>query len=229
MAIRYFRLEQAYDGSSPVTGDTIVMKWDDTVIPSGFNQALTLTFMGIYPNATWSFRSRVWDITDLGTTSIPFDTEMISGEPWGYVSTNGTRVYVGFTFDIETTIFAQNYIPVITGISTTFSPRYYTNFYSASTFNDPSKVIGTDTNRYDWIKLNTQADYDHITSSGLTTYDFASADSVTSQLDIVFGQYAYIPYSTTSALTYFNTLYDGWVSEYGDCSGNVYSSGYSCI
>ena len=40
-------------------------------------------------------------------------------------------------------------------------------------------------------------------------------------------QFASIPYSATSAVSYFNSLYDGWVSEWGDCDGNVYSSGYT--
>ena len=229
MAIRYFRLEQAASGSSPVTGDTIVMKWDDTVVPAGINQATTLNLMNVFPNATWQFRSRVWDLTDLGTGySGSFDTEMISGEPWAYVSTIGTRVYVGYTFDIDTTFFAQNYITVKGPTGDFKSPRYQTNFYSASSFNDTSKLIGTDTNRYDHIRLTTQDDYDHVTNSGATTYNFSAATGVSSEIDANAGT-AIIPYSATSARNYFNNLYDGWITESDDCSGNEVTSANAVI
>jgi hypothetical protein len=228
MAIRYFELKQAYSGSSPITGDTIVMKWDDTVIPAGLNQSTTLSFMGIYPNATWVFRSRVWDLTDLGTTTIPFDTEMISGEPWSFASTIGTRVYVGTTFNIETTFFAQNYIDVQTPSGQVKSPRYHTNFYSANTFNATTNLIGVDTNRYDSIRLTTQDDYTHITNSGVTNFNFSAATQVSSSIDVNSGN-ALIPYTATSARNYFNNLYDGWMSQSDDCSGTEITTANSVI
>jgi len=219
MAIRYFELKQAYSSSSPITGDTIVMKWDDTVIPAGTNQATTVALIGLYPNATWVFRSRLWDITDLGTGySGSFDTTMLSGEPWTIGSTSGTRVYVGATFNIETTFFAQNYIDVQTPSGAVKSPRYYTNFYSANTFNSTTNYIGVDTNRYDWIRLTTQDDYTHITNSGVTNFNFSAATQVSSSIDVNTGN-ALIPYTATSARNYFNNLYDGWMSKSDDCSG----------
>jgi hypothetical protein len=227
MAIRYFELKQAYDGSSPITGDTIIMKWDDTVVPAGLTQATTLNFISTYPNSTWVFRSRVWDLTDLGTTTIPFDTEMISGESWTFASLVGTRVYVGATFDIETTFFAQNYIDIRTATGAVKSPIYQTNFYSASSFNETLKVVGSDTNLYAHIRLTTLDDYNHISSQGVNNYDFANASSFTSILDPSTGEHALVPYSATSAVTYFNNLYDGWISETADCSGNVYTTGFS--
>ena len=219
MAIRYFELKQAYSSSSPITGDTIVMKWDDTVIPAGTNQATTVALIGLYPNATWVFRSRLWDITDLGTGySGSFDTTMLSGEPWTIGSTSGTRVYVGATFNIETTFFAQNYIDVQTPSGAVKSPRYYTNFYSANTFNSTTNYIGVDTNRYDRIRLTTQDDYTHITNSGVTNFNFSAATQVSSSIDVNTGN-ALIPYTATSARNYFNNLYDGWMSKSDDCSG----------
>lgn len=44
MAIRYFELKQAYSSGSPITGDTIVMKWDDTVVPAWFESGDYIKF-----------------------------------------------------------------------------------------------------------------------------------------------------------------------------------------
>ena len=229
MAIRYFELKQAYSSGSPITGDTIVMKWDDTVVPAGSNQATTLNLINVFPNATWVFRSRLWDITDLGTGySGSFDTTMISGEPWTIGSTSGTRVYVGSTFNIETTFFAQNYIDVQTPSGAVKSPRYHTNFYSANTFNSTTNYIGVDTNRYDWIRLTTQDDYTHITNSGVTNFNFSDATQVSSSIDVNAGT-ALIPYTATSARNYFNNLYDGWMSQSDDCSGTEITTSNSVI
>ena len=220
MAIKYFQLEQSSSISSPITGDTVVLKWDDTIIPAGNTQSSTLSLLSSYPNSTWNFRSRIWTLTDLGSTTQSFDTEMLSNEPWSF-DTTGRTVYVGFSFGIDVTIFAQNYIQ-IKGVTPFNSPRYSTNFYSASTFNDTSKVIGSDTNRYDFVSLVSQDDYTHITNSGVTQYNFAIATSITSS--IVGGVNTLIPYSATTARTYFNGLYDGWVSASDDCDGNPFTS-----
>lgn len=229
MAIKYYRLKQAATGSSPITGDTIYMRWDSNDVPAGLTQSTTTTVLNSYPNSTWEFRSRLWTLEDLGTTPISYDTDMLNGEKWIYNDINGSTAYVGFTFDIETTIFAQNYESVITETGTVFSPKRQTNFYSASSVNDTTKVVGTDTNLYRIILLDSQADYDHITTSGLTNYDFVSATpKVNSAIDNS-SLYEVVPYSATSAVSYFNNLYDGWISETDDCAGNQKNSAYGVI
>ena len=151
MATLYFRLEQSATVGSPITGDTIVLKWDDTIVPAGNSQSNTVSLLGLFPNSTWVFRSRIWTVSNLGNGPFSFDTEMLSNEPWVVDETAGRTVYVGNTFNINTTFFAQNYIDV-QGPSGTFkSPRYVTDFYSANTFNNTLKLIGSDTNRYDYI------------------------------------------------------------------------------
>ena len=171
MATLYFKLEQRATVGSPTTGSTIYMAWPDASVPSGLNRTDTVNFLSTYPNPTWSFRSRTWLLTNLGSTPISFDTQMISGEPWSSIIAS-INSYVGNTFNINTTFFAKNYITV-EGPSGEFkSPRFADSFYSASSFNDTSKKIGTDTNRYDSIMLTGQTDYTHITNNGVSIYDF---------------------------------------------------------
>ncbi len=211
MAFQYFQLQQASSVSSPITGDTITLRWDDTIVPAGNTQASTLSLLGLFPNSTWKFRSRIWTVVPLGSSPISFDTEILSGELWVLDLTAGRTVWVGNTFDINTTFFAQNYIEIETGTGTTvYSPRYYTSFYSANTFNNQLLVIGSDTNRYDPIYLLSLEDYNHITNQGVVNYDFDTATSVTS--DISPAVSTLIPYTATSARNYFNGLYDGWVT-----------------
>ncbi len=222
MATLYFKLEQIATVGSPTTGSTVYMAWPDANVPAGNDRAFTVNYLNTFPNSTWAFRSRTWKVTDLGSTPIAFDTQMITGEPWNTTSNTSVSVYIGSTFNINTTFFAQNYIDV-QGPSGTFkSPRYVTNFYSANTFNDTTKLIGTDTNRYDYIFPTSIDDYNHITNNGVLTYDFNSASSFTS--DLINGLSSYhtiIPYSATTARNYFNGLYDGWVSMSDDCYGNI--------
>ena len=223
MAILYFRLEQSATVGSPITGDTIVLKWDDTIVPAGNTQASTTNLISLFPNSTWVFRSRIWTVSNLGNGPFSFDTEMLSNEPWVVDETAGRTVYVGNTFNINTTFFAQNYIDV-QGPSGTFkSPRYVTDFYSANTFNNTLKLIGSDTNRYDYISLTILDDYNHITNNGVLNYDFNNASSYTSDLTsgLYVNGYGTIPYSATTARNYFNGLYDGWVSMSDDCYGNL--------
>jgi len=223
MAFQYFQLQQASSVSSPITGDTITLRWDDTIVPAGNTQASTLSLLGLFPNSTWKFRSRIWTVVSLGSSPISFDTEILSGELWVLDLTAGRTVWVGNTFDINTTFFAQNYIEIETGTGTTvYSPRYYTSFYSANTFNNQLLVIGSDTNRYDPIYLLSLEDYNHITNQGVVNYDFDTATSVTS--DISPAVSTLIPYTATSARNYFNGLYDGWVTASDDCYGNVFTS-----
>jgi len=147
MATLYFKLEQIATVGSPTTGSTVYMAWPDGNVPTGNDRATTVNLLTTFPNSTWAFRSRTWKVTNLGSTPTPFDTQMITGEPWNYTSTSLVPVYIGFTFNINTTFFAQNYIDVQGSSGTFKSPRYITNFYSANTFNNVLKVIGTDTNR----------------------------------------------------------------------------------
>ena len=51
MAILYFRLEQSATVGSPITGDTIVLKWDDTIVPAGNTQASTTNLISLFPTA----------------------------------------------------------------------------------------------------------------------------------------------------------------------------------
>ena len=224
MATLYFKLEQRATVGSPTTGSTIYMAWPDASVPSGLNRTDTVNFLSTYPNSTWSFRSRTWLLTNLGSTPISFDTQMISGEPWSSIIAS-INSYVGNTFNINTTFFAKNYITV-EGPSGEFkSPRFADSFYSASSFNDTSKKIGTDTNRYDSIMLTGQTDYTHITNNGVSIYDFNNATTIVSDL-IHNGTNTYydlIPYSATAARTYFDGLYDGWISMSDDCYGNLFT------
>ena len=54
MAFQYFQLQQASSVSSPITGDTITLRWDDTIVPAGNTQASTLSLLGLFPNSTWT-------------------------------------------------------------------------------------------------------------------------------------------------------------------------------
>ena len=221
MAILYFRLEQSATVGSPTTGDTVILKWDDTIVPAGTSQSDTLSQLTLFPNSTWLFRSRIWTVSNLGSGSLTFDTQMLSNEKWVIDDTAGRTVYVGSTFNINTTFFAQNYINV-EGTSGTFkSPKYVTNFYSANTFNNQSLVIGADTNRYDSITLTSIADYNHITNNGVLNYDFNSSTSITYDISPGVGNYGLIPETATSAVNYFNGLYDGWIVDSDDCYGNI--------
>jgi len=222
MATTYFKLEQIATVGSPTTGSTAYMAWPDTAIPAGLNRAFTINHLVSNPNTTWSFRSRYWKVTNLGSATIPFDTQMVTGEYWNKVSDTSVAVYIGSTFNINTTFFAQNYIDVLGPSGTFKSPRYSTDFYSANTFNDLSKVIGTDNNRYDFIFLTSVNDYSHITNFGVLNYDFNNASSITSDLVSGLGSYhTQIPYFATNARNYFNGLYDGWVTMSDDCYGNL--------
>ena len=224
MANLYFRLEQRAAGGSPTTGSTIIMVWDDTQQPNGLSQSATVSYNNTNPNATWSFRSRTWKLTNLGSTPISSDTQMLAGEPWS-VNAASFTTYIGRTFDINTTFFARNYITVEGPNGQIKSPRFVTPFYSASSFNATSKVIGTDTNRYDTITLTGQTDYTHITNFSVPTYDFNSSTTVVSDL-IHVGVNTYyniIPYSATAARNYFNSIYDGWISMSDDCYGNLFT------
>ena len=222
MATLYFKLEQIATVGSPTTGSTVYMAWPDANVPAGNDRAFTVNYLTNFSNSTWSFRSRTWKVTNLGLTPIAFDTQMITGEPWNTTSSSSVAVYIGSTFNINTTFFAQNYIDVESPSGTFKSPRYVTNFYSANTFNNTLKLIGVDTNRYDYISLTSLDDYNHITNNGVLTYDFNNASSYSS--DLINGPSSYyttIPYSATTARNYFNGLYDGWVSMSDDCYGNV--------
>ena len=222
MATLYFKLEQIATVGSPTTGSTVYMAWPDANVPAGNDRAFTVTYLTNFPNSTWAFRSRTWKVTNLGLTPIAFDTQMITGEPWNTTSSSSVAVYIGSTFNINTTFFAQNYIDVESPSGTFKSPRYVTNFYSANTFNNTLKLIGVDTNRYDYISLTSLGDYNHITNNGVLNYDFNNASSYSS--DLINGPSSYyttIPYSATTARNYFNGLYDGWVSMSDDCYGNV--------
>ena len=221
MATLYFKLEQIATVGSPTTGSTVYMAWPDTSVPAGNDQTYTVNFLTNFPNSTWAFRSRTWKVTNLGSTPIPFDTQMITGEPWNATSTSLVPVYVGFTFNINTTFFAQNYIDVQGSSGTFKSPRYITNFYSANTFNNTLKVIGTDTNRYDYIFPTTANDYNHITNNGVLNYDFNSSTIITYDITPGTSNYGLIPETATSAVNYFNGLYDGWTSDVDDCFGNI--------
>ena len=223
MATLYFKLEQIATVGSPTTGSTVYMAWPDAATPAGLNRAFTENHLLTNPDTTWSFRSRYWKATNLGSATIPFDTQMVTGEYWSKVSDTSVAVYIGSTFNINTTFFAQNYIDVIGPSGTFKSPRYSTNFYSANTFNDLSKVIGgADTNRYDFIFLTSVNDYSHITNNGVLNYDFNNASSITSDLVSGLGSYyTQIPYFATNARNYFNGLYDGWVTMSDDCYGNL--------
>ena len=78
MAILYFRLEQSATVGSPTTGDTVILKWDDTIVPAGTSQSDTLSQLTLFPNSTWLFRSRIWTVSNLGSGSLTFDTQMLS-------------------------------------------------------------------------------------------------------------------------------------------------------
>ena len=223
MATLYFKLEQIATVGSPTTGSTVYMAWPDANVPAGNDRAFTVTYLTNFPNSTWAFRSRTWKVTNLGLTPIAFDTQMITGEPWNTTSSSSVAVYIGSTFNINTTFFAQNYIDVESPSGTFKSPRYVTNFYSANTFNNTLKLIGVDTNRYDFISLTSLDDYNHITNNGVLNYDFNNASSYTSDLTngTFTSGFGAIPYSATTARNYFNGLYDGWVSMSDDCYGNV--------
>ena len=223
MATLYFKLEQIATVGSPTTGSTVYMAWPDAATPAGLNRAFTENHLLTNPDTTLSFRSRYWKATNLGSATIPFDTQMVTGEYWSKVSDTSVAVYIGSTFNINTTFFAKNYIDVIGPSGTFKSPRYSTNFYSANTFNDLSKVIGgADTNRYDFIFLTSVNDYSHITNNGVLNYDFNNASSITSDLVSGLGSYyTQIPYFATNARNYFNGLYDGLVTMSDDCYGNL--------
>ena len=221
MATLYFKLEQIATLGSPTTGSTVYMAWPDGNVPTGNDRAYTVNFLTNFPNSTWAFRSRTWKVTNLGSTPTPFDTQMITGEPWNTTSTSLVPVYIGFTFNINTTFFAQNYIDVQGSSGTFKSPRYSTNFYSANTFNNTLKLIGTDTNRYDYIFPTTANDYNHITNNGVLNYNFNSSTIITYDITPGTGNYGLIPETATSAVNYFNGLYDGWTSDVDDCFGNI--------
>ena len=231
MAILYFRLEQSATVGSPTTGDTITLRWDDTIVPAGNTQSSTTSLISLFPNSTWKFRSRIWTASNLGNGPFSFDTEMLSNEPWSVDETSGRTVYVGNTFNINTTFFAQNYIDVQGSGSTFKSPRYVTNFYSANTFNDTLKLIGDDTNRYDFISLTSLDDYNHITNfpNGVLNYDFNLSTVITSDISSGLPDYGLIPETATSAVNYFNGLYDGWLSDSDDCFGNVITTEYKKV
>lgn len=229
MATLYFRLEQSATVGSPITGDTIVLKWDDTIVPAGNSQSNTVSLLGLFPNSTWVFRSRIWTVSNLGNGPFSFDTEMLSNEPWAVDETAGRTVYVGNTFNINTTFFAQNYIDVQGSSGTFKSPRYVTEFYSANTFNNTLKLIGTDTNRYDFIFLTSLDDYNHITDNGVLNYDFNLSTVITSDISSGIPDYGLIPETATSAVSYFNGLYDGWISDSDDCFGNVITTEFKKV
>ena len=223
MAILYFKLEQRATPGSPITGDTVVMKWDSNDTPAGTDQTTTVNYLSSFPDSTWGFRSRYWKLTNLGSTTIPFDTQMFAGELWSPVSNTALNVYVGTTFNIETTIFAKNYINIEGPTGLFKSPRYYDSFYSGTGYNNTLLLIGSDTNRYDPIYLTEQADYTHISNSGVTQYDWLSSTTVPDSID---GQnyFNVIPYSATAARNYFDGLYSGWLTASDDCYGNVFTN-----
>ena len=101
MATTYFKLEQIATVGSPTTGSTVYMAWPDTAIPAGLNRAFTINHLLTNPDTTWSFRSRYWKATNLGSTTIPFDTQMVTGEYWSKVSDTSVAVYIGSTFNIN--------------------------------------------------------------------------------------------------------------------------------
>ena len=223
MAILFFKLEQRATGGSPITGDTVVMKWDSNDTPAGSDQTTTVNYLSSFPNSTWGFRSRYWKVTNLGSSTIPFETQMLAGELWAPVDSGVLNVYVGQTFNIETTIFAKNYINVQGPTGLFKSPRYYDSFYSGTGYNNTLLLIGSDTNRYDPIYLTEQADYTHISNSGVTQYDWLSSTTIPDSID---GQnyFNIIPYSATAARNYFDSLYSGWITASDDCYGNVFTN-----
>ena len=223
MAILYFKLEQRATGGSPITGDTVVMKWDSNDTPAGTDQTTTVNYLSSFPDSTWGFRSRYWKLTNLGSSTIAFETQMLAGELWSPVDSGVLNVYVGETFNIETTIFAKNYINVQGPTGLFKSPRYYDSFYSGTGYNNTLLLIGSDTNRYDPIYLTEQADYTHITNSGVTQYDWLSSTTVPDSIDGQ-GYFNLIPYSATAARNYFDSLYSGWVTASDDCYGNVFTT-----
>ena len=122
MATLYFKLEQRATVGSPTTGSTIYMAWPDASVPSGLNRTDTVNFLSTYPNSTWSFRSRTWLLTNLGSTPISFDTQMISGEPWSSTQAS-INSYVGNTFNINTTFFNSRDIASIAAFVNISHPK----------------------------------------------------------------------------------------------------------
>jgi hypothetical protein len=218
MATTYYKFTSAASLASPTTGDTYYIAYSDTVTANlDYNTFSTL--VSSQPNWRWAFKSRVWEVQNLGTSyGGSIDYSIINDDFINVYSTSPVTVYVGFSIPIDVNFFAKNNIWITDGTYGSVFQDYNFPFFSGASFttNFGGFRVGSDTNIYTPIILDSVQDYTHITNFTVTTYDFANSTPIDG--GVLGSNLPVIPYSATSAINYYNTVVDAWVSKYVECN-----------
>jgi hypothetical protein len=228
MATTYYKFTSAASISSPITGDTYYIAYPDTVTAAGFDYATFSFFVSSQPNFRWAFKSRVWEVQNLGTSyGGSIDYSIINDDFISVYSTSPVpvTVYVGFSIPIDVNFFGKNNIWITDGTLNSVFQDYNFPFFSGASFtaNFGGFRVGSDTNIYTPIILDSSQDYTHITNFTVTNYDFANSNPIDG--GVLGPNIGVIPYSATSAINYYNTVVDAWVSPYVECNDpSEYSS-----
>jgi hypothetical protein len=204
--------------ASPTTGDTYYIAYSDTV-SANLDYNTFSTLVSSQPNWRWAFKSRVWQVQNLGTSyGGSIDYSIINNDFIYVYSTSPVTVYVGFSIPIDVNFFAKNNIWITDGTYGPVFQDYNFPFFSGTSFttNFGGYRVGSDTNIYASIILDSVQDYTHITSFTVTTYDFANSTPIDG--GVLGPNLPVIPYSATSAINYYNTVVDAWVSKYVECN-----------
>jgi hypothetical protein len=220
MATYYYRFEQSATPGSPITGDTIYIAFPDTVDTAPYNRSTLDTFIGVFPNLTVDFKSRVWRPYSLGTGyGGPVDYTIIDDDYLNlWAATGPAQVYVGYSLSIDVNFFIKNSVWFVDGTNQPVYRPHDFPFLSGSAVTNEFYLngrTGADLNIYNKKTLTTQSDYDHLTNNGSTTYAFASS----SPIELGFGTTGgYLPFTATSAVNYYNTVADAFISKLQECN-----------
>ena len=219
MATTYYKFENSAQVGSPYSGDTYYIAYPDTV-SAALSYALFDSVTTSFPNAIFNFKSRKWKVQNLGTSyGGSIDYTIVNNDFLGLSSLSPLQTfYVGFSIPIDVNFFSKNSVWTINGIIGSALREYDFPFFSGSSYttNYPLFTVGADTNVYLVSTIDTQQDYDHITNSGVTNYDFANSTSV--DTGVMVSPSFVIPYSATSAVNYYNSVADAWISPYIECN-----------
>jgi hypothetical protein len=204
--------------ASPTTGDTYYIAYSD-IVSANFDYNTFSTLVSSQPNFRWAFKSRVWEVQNLGTSyGGSIDYSIINDDFISVYSTSPVTVYVGFSIPIDVNFFGKNNIWITDGTYNPVFQDYNFPFFSGASFTSTygGFRVGADTNIYTPIVLDTSQDYTHITNFTVTTYDFANSTPIDG--GVLGSGITVIPYSATSAINYYNTVVDAWVSKYLECN-----------
>ena len=217
MATTYYKFENPAQVGSPYSGDTYYIAYPDTISAnlsySVFNSTTTS-----FPTWIWQFKSRNWTVQNLGTGyGGPIDYTMIDNDLLLITSTSPLTYYVGFSIPIDVTFFSKNSFFYTGGTFSSGSFSYDFPFFSGASVTSDTDTLttGSDTNLYIRTLIDTQLDYDHITNSGVTLYDFVNSSPVDTG---VIPGILLVPFSATSAISYYNSVVDAWISPYIECN-----------